>query len=87
MNIRKYCHGEEKELMEIFKSSINMNAIKHYKKAQLQSWAPKDMDYKVWEKRIEGIKPYVLLDQDVIVAYADLQDNGYIDHFFVAGGQ
>ncbi len=45
------------------------------------------MDPELWGQRIKGINPYVVVDGDKILGYADLQDNGYIDHFFVRGGQ
>lgn len=86
MIIRKYRHGEEEELLKIFKSSIRENAVAYYTKAQLESWAPNDMDFKRWEERISAINPYVMVEENMILAYADLQDSGYIDHFFVGGG-
>jgi putative acetyltransferase len=35
---------------------------------------------------MQGIAPFVIQRGDVVVAYADVQPNGYIDHFFVAAG-
>ncbi len=35
--------------------------------------------------RIRGINPFVVELNGRIVAYADLQSNGYIDRFFVPG--
>jgi putative acetyltransferase len=35
--------------------------------------------------RIRELKPFVLEIDGIIVVYADLQLDGYIDHFFVAG--
>jgi putative acetyltransferase len=39
----------------------------------------------LWENRIRGINPFVAELNGEVVGYADLQANGYIDHFFVSG--
>lgn len=44
------------------------------------------MDQELWAKRIQGIQPFVAEWDGSIVGYADVQANGYIDHFFVSGG-
>ncbi|SKC69188.1 GNAT family N-acetyltransferase [Maledivibacter halophilus] len=86
MEIRKYCHGEESQLMDIFVSSIRKNAKSFYSEIQLESWAPDNMNSEKWKEKIQRINPYVIVDKDMILGYADLQDNGYIDHFFIRGG-
>ncbi len=35
--------------------------------------------------RMRGLKPFVVEVNGVIAACGDLQDRGYIDHFFVSG--
>lgn len=87
MYIRKYQLGEEDELMAVFYSSIHLNATSYYTKEQLNAWAPENMAIDKWKVRMEQINPFVLVDDNRILAYGDLQDNGYIDHFFVRGGE
>jgi putative acetyltransferase len=53
--------------------------------AQIEAWAPADLDRSLWETRMQGIMPFVIETDGVLIAYADLQDSGYIDHFFVSG--
>lgn len=36
--------------------------------------------------RIKHINPFVMVENDMILGYADLQITGYIDHFFIRGG-
>lgn len=86
MEIRKYKLGEEAELHQIFYSSIRQNANTHYKEDQLIAWAPEAFDIEKWVERIRGINPYVIVEDGFILGYADLQESGYIDHFFVRGG-
>ncbi|MGD1822982.1 MAG: GNAT family N-acetyltransferase [Pleomorphochaeta sp.] len=86
MLIRKFVKGEEKELLDLFYSSIHINAKNYYSIKQLNAWTNNEIDFYLWCKKINKINPYVLLDSNLIVGYADLQDSGYIDHFFIRGG-
>ena len=86
MIIRRYRIGEEKELRIIFFSSVQENALEYYSQVQLSAWAPEDYDLELWKMRMKHINPFVLVENDKILAYADLQTTGYMDHFFVRGG-
>ncbi len=87
MIIRKYQPGEEFILHEVFVSSVHENAQGYYNKQQLDAWAPTNFDEEIWIERLKGISPFVILVNNEIMGYADLQDNGYIDHFFIRGGE
>src|SRR5690606_2177398 len=52
---------------------------------QIQAWAPRDIDPGVWEAKMRDIRPWIAELDCRPVGYADLQPNGYIDHFFVSG--
>lgn len=86
MIIRRYRIGEEKELRDIFFSSVQEIALEYYSQAQLSAWATEDYDFELWKMRMKHINPFVLVENDKILAYADLQTTGYIDHFFIRGG-
>lgn len=85
MRVRKFRVGDEAALFRVFFSAIHRIASRDYDAAQIAAWAPADLDPGVWEARIRTIDPFVIEADGVLVAYADLQPNGYIDHFFVAG--
>lgn len=85
VHIRRYREGEEPALFEIYYSAIHLVACQNYTPEQLQAWAPRDVDSGLWCRRIRGIGPFVAELGGQIVGYADLQPNGYIDHFFVSG--
>lgn len=85
MRIRRFRPGEEPALFEVYYSAIHEVASRDYSLAQVTAWAPRDLDAALWESRIRGINPFVVELEEVVVAYADLQANGYIDHFFVSG--
>ena len=85
VHIRRYNPGEELALFEVYYSAIHLVASRDYTPEQIQAWAPKDLDSDRWKKRIRGINPFVADLNGALVGYADLQSNGYIDHFFVSG--
>lgn len=84
-HIRRYVAGDEPTLFDVYYTAIHLVACRDYSAEQIQAWAPRDVDPVRWEKRIRGINPFVAEMNGEIVGYADLQDNGYIDHFFVSG--
>jgi putative acetyltransferase len=83
--IRRYKPGEERALFEVYYSAIHLTASRDYTSEQIQAWAPRDLDMNLWENRIHSINPFVADLNGEVVGYADLQANGYIDHFFVSG--
>lgn len=86
MQIRRYRPGEEGTLFEVYYSAIHQVASRDYSSAQIEAWAPRNVDPALWANRIQGINPFVMESNDgSLLAYADLQANGYIDHFFVSG--
>lgn len=86
MLIRAYRPGEEGALREVFHSSVHQRAKRNYSAEQLDAWAPREYDHDWWSNRIRGNRPFVAEVEGRIAGYADLQDSGYIDQFFVAGG-
>jgi putative acetyltransferase len=85
MLIRRFREGDEPALFRVFSSSIRTIASRDYTPEQVEAWAPEDVDWAVWNTRIRGINPFVAVRDDEVVGYADVQANGYIDHFFVSG--
>ena len=82
--IRNFQLGDEAALRVVFESAIHQVAIRDYTVDQVDAWAPRQFDPALWAARIQGIAPFVVERKGVIIAYADVQPNGYIDHFFVA---
>jgi putative acetyltransferase len=83
--VRRYKSGEEPALFEVYHSAIHLIASGDYSSEQIGAWAPDSLDGALWENRIRGINPFVAELDGTVVAYADLQPSGYIDHFFVSG--
>ena len=83
--IRDFCVGDESDLSRVFQSSIRELACFDYTTEQIEAWAGATLNFELWVERIRELKPFVVEIDGVIGAYADLQFDGYIDHFFVAG--
>lgn len=81
--VEAYSPGFEKELFDIHCSAIRDVCCCDYSKDQINAWLPGRYDADKWKKRIEGICPYIAKMNGEIAGYADIQENGYIDHFFV----
>ncbi|MDB5335652.1 MAG: family N-acetyltransferase [Planctomycetaceae bacterium] len=84
MLIREFSLGDEPHLAEVFYQAIHQTAAADYGPEQLAVWAPAQHDPNRWAERMRGIRPFVAELDGVIVGYADLQTDGYIDHFFVS---
>lgn len=85
MLIRDFATGDEVALHAVFVSALRDIACNDYTAAQIAAWESSAQDPDVWRQRIQVIRPYVVELAGRPVAYADLQPDGYIDHFFVAG--
>ncbi len=83
MKIRNLESGEEALIWELFCSTIHNVNIQDYNEAQINAWAPKDLDESIWTMKFQSIKPFVVEVDSSIVGYSDLQSNGLIDHLFV----
>jgi len=82
INIRNYQDGDEQALRAIFFNTIRAINTRDYTEQQMAAWAPENYDKALWLERIRGINPFIAILDEEVVGYCDLQDDGYIDHFF-----
>ena len=85
MRVREFEIEDAPALFRVFHSAIHLIASRDYSVEQINAWAPNQIDDDLWRQRMLGIRPFVACIANEIVGYADLQDSGYIDHFFVSG--
>ena len=83
MQIRKFKPGEEIELWHLFHDSVHHISTDFYTSEQLLAWSPKQIDADKWRARIRNISPFVVEREKKLIGYADVQANGFVDHFFV----
>jgi putative acetyltransferase len=82
--VRGFRDSDALALHEIFFSSIHQLTMGEYDEAQRNAWAPEEFDVHSWMIRISAIQPFIAMIDESIAGYADVQHNGYIDHFFVS---
>ncbi len=82
--IREFRIGDEPALHDVFLSAVHELAAGDYTPEQIDAWAPRFVDASLWADRMRGISPFIAEHDGVPIAYADVQSNGYIDHFFVS---
>lgn len=85
MRIREFATGEEAALHAVYVSALRDIASHDYTAEQIAAWESAAQDPDLWQHKIQAICPFVVDIAGRPVAYADLQPDGYIDHFFVAG--
>jgi putative acetyltransferase len=84
-HIRRYEPGEETSLFDVYFTAIHLVARRDYTVEQVEAWAPRDVDLSLWQNKIRQLNPFVAELNGELVGYADVQPDGYIDHFFVSG--
>lgn len=48
----------------------------------MAAWAPDDFDLNFVTRKFREIDPFVMIQDGEIIGYADIQSDGYIDHFY-----
>ena len=82
MDIREFKQGDEKELYGVFYNTIRKVNIGDYSEEQVAAWAPDDIDMDFVSRKFRDIDPFVAVKDGRIIGYADIQADGYIDHFY-----
>lgn len=85
MEIRRFRLGDEAALFRVYFTAIHEVACRNYTSEQVDAWAPADLDMDLWANKVQEIRPFLVELDGKIVGYADVQPDGYIDHFFVSG--
>ncbi len=92
LHIRAFEEADALRLHDVFHTSIHTHAVDDHSREQLEAWSPPIVDAALatrWVERMRRIRPFVVevdgRSAREIAAYADVQPDGYIDHFFVAG--
>jgi len=83
MKIIEYSADQAKEIADVFHASVHAIDPVIYSEEQKSAWAPTPIDYAAWEKRLEQTKPYVLLVNNEIAGFIELESDGHIDCAYV----
>ncbi len=83
MKIRQYQKGEEEEIWEVFFRATHESNARDYHSDLLHRWAPADKDMNEWRNRLAEKKPLIAIVDNKIAGMAELEESGFIDHFYV----
>jgi putative acetyltransferase len=83
--IRQYIPSDAQDIASLYYNTIHIINSKHYSEEQINAWAPWSSveDYSGWSEKLARIKPFVALIDGAIVGFAEFEDNGHIDCFYV----
>ena len=83
-HIRDYQDRDAEALMRLFYDTVRHVNAQHYTPQQVEAWAPAEgMDVERWRARLAGTRPSVAVEGGVVVGFAELEDDGHIDAFYV----
>ncbi|MCF2149220.1 GNAT family N-acetyltransferase [Desmonostoc muscorum LEGE 12446] len=82
MKIREYKLSDTEAILKLFYDTIHEINICDYTQEQVDAWAPKNMDYEAWHKRLQTKLPYIAEDNGEIVGFGELEADGHIDCFY-----
>jgi putative acetyltransferase len=84
ITIRKYQPSDARSLVDIFYNTIHKINIRDYTLEQINAWAPESfLDLDGWTKKWSKSAPYVAELNKQIVGFAEFDETGFIDCFYV----
>lgn len=87
MHLRALGPDEAPALLAIFRAAVRVTAARDYAPEQIEAWSPAQWppaQCERWIERVRALHPFVADIDGVAAGYADLQDDGLIDHFYVS---
>ena len=84
MRVRPYTPDDAPALVALFHAAVHQIARLYYSQAQVDAWAPEVPDAAIFRKRAADGRTLLVAvdDEDVPLAYGDLEEDGHIDHLF-----
>src|SRR3954451_24168544 len=71
------------EMMRLFYDTVHTVNARHYRKEQLNGWAPKNCDKRFWQQRLTKNICKVAFIGEVMVGFTELVDDGHVDTLYV----
>lgn len=81
--VRPYKFRDCKEIVKLFYDTVHAVNLKDYSSAQLDVWAPEEIDMDVWDKSLSNNHTVVVEINGLIAGFGDMNDTGYLDRLFV----
>jgi len=71
------------QITELFYQAVHAIDSAIYSISQKNAWAAKPINYKQWRERLAVKKPFVILDNQLVVGFIELEEDGHIDCLYV----
>ena len=82
MRVRTYEISDTKQIVKLFYDTVHEVNIRDYTKAQVDAWAPADIDIESWTKSLSSKFTFVAEEGDKIAGFGELEASGHIDCFY-----
>ena len=82
MRVRTYEISDTKQIVKLFYDTVHEVNIRDYTKAQVDAWAPADIDIASWTKSLSSKFTFVAEEGETIAGFGQLEANGHIDCFY-----
>ena len=83
MLIREYRPGDCRTLAELFYRTVHQVNARDYTQAQLEAWAPGDVDLAGWNRSFLDHYSLIAVAEGIIVGFGDISPAGYLDRLYV----
>lgn len=83
MQFRKYASSDMDEIAKLFYDTVHTVNAADYTAAQLDAWAPRDLDAKRWDESLKRHFSLVAEDEGKIVGFGNIDESGYLDRLYV----
>lgn len=84
MIIRHLKKEDKDELLDLFCTTINTVNLGDYTQEQVSMWGSRTRHEPVWNKSFDNKEVFVCEVDGSLLGFCELQEDGYIDRFFVA---
>ena len=84
MKIIEYSSCRAREVAELFYSSVHSIDPNIYSEEQKAAWAPRPINYNKWLVRLGVTRPFLLIINDQVAGFIELEPDGHIDCTYVS---
>lgn len=81
--VRRYKQQDCKEIVKLFYDTVHTINSKDYSSAQLDAWAPEEINVDMWNKSLSSTYTVVTEINGSIVGFGNLDKTGYLDRLYV----
>lgn len=81
--IIEYSEEYAQQVTDLFYDAVYSISPAFYSLRQKQAWAPYPINYKWWKARLATKKPFLMLFNQAVVGFIELESDGHIDCLYV----